>query len=77
MKEVGFGPAVKEGASCNVLPASIAKFRRDIRDNAAIDECTTNNGGCCAQAECSNTPGSYTCTCKPGYTGDGVSCTGV
>ena len=26
MKEAGFGPGVKERASCNVLPATVAKF---------------------------------------------------
>jgi len=77
VKEVGFGPEVKESGSCNVLLANIVKFTRDIRDNADIDQCATNNGGCSADADCSNTPGSHTCTCKPGYTGDGVSCTGM
>ena len=27
-------------------------------------------------AECTNTEGSYTCECKPGFTGDGKECTG-
>jgi len=67
----------KERERCSVLPASIVKYTRDIGDNADIDECATNNGGCSADADCSNTPGSYTCTCKPGYTGDGVSCRGM
>ena len=41
-----------------------------------IDECSSNNGGC-AQV-CTNTPGSYTCGCNPGYEldGDGFSCNG-
>lgn len=30
-----------------------------------INECLTNNGGC-AQI-CSNTVGSFTCSCRPGY----------
>ena len=42
-----------------------------------IDECSSNNGGC-AQV-CTNTPGSYTCGCDPGYEldGDGFSCNGI
>jgi len=40
------------------------------------NECLTNNGGCHAQAICSNSPGSFSCTCKPGYLGDGFNCTG-
>jgi hypothetical protein len=31
---------------------------------------------CHANAECTNSPGSYSCKCKPGYSGDGkTSCT--
>ena len=42
-----------------------------------INECSSNNGGC-AQV-CTNTPGSYTCGCNPGYEldGDGFSCNGT
>ncbi|MBI5545352.1 MAG: SUMF1/EgtB/PvdO family nonheme iron enzyme [Deltaproteobacteria bacterium] len=40
-----------------------------------INECLTGNGGCHANATCSNTPGSRTCACSAGYTGDGFSCT--
>ncbi len=29
------------------------------------DECFTNNGGC--QHTCTNTPGSFICTCNPGF----------
>jgi len=41
-----------------------------------INECLTNNGGCDAQANCENTPGSFRCTCKPGFSGNGFSCSG-
>ena len=39
-----------------------------------VDECLVNNGEC-SQA-CINTPGSWTCTCTPGYQLglDGHSC---
>ena len=37
----------------------------------------TNNGGCDDQAICTNTPGSFSCACKPGYSGDGLNCTGI
>jgi len=47
-----------------------------ICDAADIDECATNNGGCSANATCTNNVGSFTCTCLPGYTGDGFTCSG-
>ena len=43
-------------------------------DVADIDECATNNGGCSADATCTNNVGSFACTCLPGYTGDGFTC---
>jgi len=41
-----------------------------------IDECYTDNGGCSSAAKCTNTIGSITCVCLPGYTGDGYTCDG-
>ena len=40
------------------------------------DECATNNGGC--DHYCTNTIGSFVCSCYPGYTldGDGRTCLG-
>jgi len=43
---------------------------------ADIDECATNNGGCSANASCSNVQGSFSCSCNAGYDGDGVDCAG-
>ncbi|XP_078383748.1 uncharacterized protein LOC144666226 [Oculina patagonica] len=40
-----------------------------------VDECTTNSHGCDFNAICNNTMGSYNCTCKPGFKGDGKKCT--
>jgi len=41
-----------------------------------INECSTNNGGCSSNAVCTNTVGSFSCTCKTGYNGNGVTCNG-
>ena len=38
-------------------------------DNADIDECAVNNGGCDPLATCTNTKGAFKCTCSPGYNG--------
>jgi outer membrane protein OmpA-like peptidoglycan-associated protein/fibronectin type 3 domain-containing protein len=39
-----------------------------------INECSTNNGGCDVHASCTNSTGSYSCTCQSGYIGNGVTC---
>ena len=41
------------------------------------DECTDNNDNCNENAECTNVPGSFECTCHDGFTGDGVHCDGA
>ena len=43
-----------------------------------INECIDNTHNCRKDnALCNNTEGSFNCTCKPGYTGDGYNCTGT
>ena len=41
-----------------------------------IDECLNETHGCDVNAECNNTLGSYKCTCKDGFQGNGTKCTG-
>ena len=41
-----------------------------------MNECKRNQP-CDVNAICTNTEGSYVCTCHPGYTGNGLSCTGT
>lgn len=67
------------------LPATIFRCECDIgywgegsmcKD---IDECTFNNHDCHERATCTNTIGSFTCACKPGFSSnstrpDGVHC---
>ena len=42
-----------------------------------VNECTLQSDDCSEQASCSNTPGSYNCTCKEGFSGDGRTCAGI
>ena len=42
-----------------------------------IDECKSDSHVCHVNANCINTLGSYNCTCRPGYTGNGTNCTGI
>ena len=41
-----------------------------------MDECLDPDAVCDINANCSNTYGSYFCTCRTGYTGDGLQCNG-
>ena len=42
-----------------------------------MDECSINNGGC--DEMCTNTNGSYVCSCNDGYilNDDGLTCDGI
>ncbi|XP_064651727.1 latent-transforming growth factor beta-binding protein 2-like isoform X2 [Lineus longissimus] len=42
-----------------------------------INECTTNVHNCDANATCTNTKMSFTCTCKDGFRGTGTTCSDV
>ena len=39
-----------------------------------IDECLADP--CDKNSACTNSDGSFTCTCNTGYNGDGISCAG-
>ncbi|XP_022794457.1 fibrillin-1-like [Stylophora pistillata] len=40
-----------------------------------LEECTVGTHDCDKNAECNNTLGSYKCTCKDGFKGNGTNCT--
>ena len=42
------------------------------------DECTTGTHNCDTNARCTNIqyPGSFTCACNQGYSGNGINCVG-
>ncbi len=42
-----------------------------------IDECANGSDNCSENAICVNTDGGFTCTCKAGYEGDGITCVDI
>ena len=42
-----------------------------------INECERDPTACGKNALCNNTDGSYNCTCKDGFRGNGINCTGT
>ena len=41
-----------------------------------VDECQLGGHSCDSHASCLNTPGSFSCSCQPGWVGDGFECRG-
>ena len=41
-----------------------------------MDECADKTHDCDINADCNNTLGSYECSCKDGYHGNGTNCSG-
>jgi len=60
------------------LPYCVAfKLHCDVCGYSAdVDECATNSHSCNENAACSNSVGSYNCTCITGFIGDGFNCSG-
>lgn len=44
--------------------------------NTDINECETNHNACSENADCTDLDGSFNCSCRPGFTGDGQTCSG-
>ena len=60
---------------CDLL--QLAQLNETYHFSLDIDECSRKLHSCHADAECENILGSYNCSCKGGYMGDGkTSCVG-
>ena len=53
-----------------------AVFMLAVKKCFDVNECFVDNQ-CSARADCINTFGSYSCSCKTGYTGDGAACLNI
>ena len=52
------------------------KFNIYFNYHSDSDECLNNSHNCSENATCTNTEGSFNCSCKPGYIGNGHNCSG-
>ena len=53
------------------------RFLIEFSVDVDVDECTTSDHDCDENAICENLiggPGSFSCSCKDGYHGDGKTC---
>ena len=57
------------------VTASVILHLLCILWTADVDECAGDTDMCHLNANCSNTEGSYTCSCNSAYAGNGFSCT--
>ncbi len=64
---------VKDIGFANIKELCICFICNYVSD---IDECFLGNHTCDENADCANIAGSYNCTCKTGYDGDGSRCEG-
>ena len=62
---------------------SVESVRRVTTSNSTtsfltdIDECRLGTHNCDVNAICINLPGSFSCACRQGYTGNGFVCQGI
>ena len=52
------------------------RFNIYFNYHSDADECLNNSHNCSENANCTNTEGSFNCSCKPGYLGNGHNCSG-
>lgn len=64
--------------SCSLEEGFVCDNAQSPSACADVINCAApTDSNCDSNAKCTNTPGSFSCACSKGYTGDGVTCTDV
>ena len=69
-------PSFTKIVSCDkfTLTHSFVHLSLSLILSPDIDECSLGTDMCHSNATCTDTDGSYTCSCKTGFSGDGFNC---
>jgi formylglycine-generating enzyme len=69
----------KSAASCGDKCSACSGSTTKCKDLGTTSKCVAclSDADCSPNATCPNTEGSFTCRCKNGFSGDGVTCTNV
>lgn len=59
-----------------IFPSELQILLFYIFVSVDINECTEDTDNCDQDAMCTNTRGSFSCTCNIGFSGDGTNCSG-
>ena len=66
---------LKYDTSCDSKATKVPKFLK-WSTSTDINECELEAYPCSSNANCTDTEGSFNCTCREGFEGDGFNCTG-
>ena len=61
--------------SCAVVDITVQGYH--LVPSIDINECELEADNCHMNADCTDTIGSFECTCNSGFVGDGVNCTSM
>lgn len=62
---------------CSCQAGWVQNFSSSSLECTNIDECALHIDNCAKVSTCTDSVGSFACTCSDGYTGDGVQCIGL
>jgi len=78
---IGISNPCQNGGTCEAYGTSAGEYTcactaawEGATCETDVNEC--DDSPCHPQASCSNSPGSFSCTCNSGFSGDGFTCTG-